>query len=282
MLCYLNRGIILEQAIVAIIKQYLNTLKVNEIYENNQIHAVLNNHLAKLYRENGDKAADSFPAIVVSTYDDTKETDVYPLRPQTQGSELKKIGYEKSDIEKILDIYEPANREDGNTKKVKIPGICAAASDKTVNAIYEKLSLIEKENEDVTKKKKDVMVYGYSLRAYRRDIISIDIWAENIQLKNELYELIRLFVLGDMRNKLIEKYKFFDPKLDDDTVRGTRVLPFLVDFGLTLAGGNVQFEVAYAIEQNVIDTDWDDIHREIIVGGTSYVGQKQLRRKAGG
>jgi hypothetical protein len=269
MLCYLNRGIILEQAIVAIIRDYLCTLQVDKIYESNQIHAVLNNHFAKLYKENGDKAADSFPAIVVSTYDDTKEPDLQPLRPQTQGAKLKKIGYDKSDIEKIRDIYE---HETVNGKKVKIPGICAVASDETINAIYKKFDLIESENKDVKNKKKDVMVYGYSLRAYRRDIISVDIWAENIQLKNELYELIRLFVLGDMRNKLTEKYKFFDPKIDDDTVRGTRVLPFLVDFGLTLAGGNVQFEVAYAIEQNVIDTDWNDIHREIIIGGTNHVG----------
>ena len=266
MLCYLNRGIILEQAIVSLIKEYLAALKVNEIYQHNQIHAVLNNHLAKLYRENGDKAADSFPAIVVSTYDDTKENDLYQMRPQTQGSTLKKIGYEKSDIDKILDCYEP---ESGNAKREKIPGICVVASDETIKEIYKKLALIENENKDETKKKKEVMVYGYSLRAYRREVISIDIWAENIQTKNELYEQIRLFVLGDMRNKLTEKYKFFDPKIDDDTVRGTRILPFLVDFGLTLAGGNVQFEAAYAVEQNVIDTDWDDIHREIIIGGGS-------------
>jgi len=269
MLCYLNRGIILEQAIVALIKDYLDNLKVNKIYQNNQIHAVLNNHFAKLYRENGDKAADSFPAIVVSTFDDVKESDMLPLRPQTQGMKLKKVGYDRSDIENILNIYELV---DGN--KVKIPGICAVAADETVNEIKKKFELIEKENEKPENKKKDVMVYGYSLRTYRRDVISVDIWAENIQLKNELYEQIRLFVLGDLRNKLTEKYEFFDPKLDDDTVKGTRVLPFLVDFGLTLAGGNVQFEVAYAIEQNVIDTSWDDIHREITIGGTNHVGQR--------
>ena len=272
MQCYLNRAIILEQAIVALIKNYLNTLKVDKIYENNQIHAVLNNHFAKLYMTNGDKAADSFPAIVVSTHEDNKEPDLLPVRPQTRGTKLKKIGYDKSDVDAILNIYEP-ELVDG--KKVKIPGICAIAPDETINAIYEKLDSIENYNKDEKNKKKDVMVYGYSLRAYRRDMMSIDIWAENIQLKNELYKQILLFVLGDMRNILATKYEFFDPKIDDDTVRGTPVLPFLVDFGLTLAGGSVQFEVAYAIEQNVIDTSWDDIHREIIIGGTNYVGKKQ-------
>ena len=255
---YLNRGIILEQAVVAVIKEYLKTLKVNEIYRNNQIHVALNNHFAKLYRENGDRAADNFPAIVVSSFDDDKDRELTNLRPQTQGAEAALIGYNRSDIDSILDIYEP---EPVNGKKVTKPGICAIASDETIEVL---LSLLAKRE----------FVYGYSLRAYRREIISIDIWAENIQLKNELYEQIRLFVIGDLRNKLTEKYKFFDPRLDDDTIRGQRVLPFLVDFGLTLAGGNVQFEVVYAIEQNVIDTDWDDIHREIIIGGTNYVGKK--------
>ena len=272
MVCYLNRGIILEQAIVALIRNYLATLKVNKIYENNQIHAVLNNHFAKLYMEDRDKAADSFPAIVVSTHEDTKENDLIQVRPQTQGVKLKKIGYEKSDIESILDIYEP-ELVDG--KKEKIPGICSVAANETISAIYEKLNSIENFNKDEKNKQKDVMVYGYSIRAYRRSIMSIDIWAENIQLKNELYQQIMLFVLGDMRNKLTEKYEFFDPKIDDDTVRGTPVLPFLVDFGLTLAGASVQFEVAYAIEQNIIDTSWDDMNRDIIIGGKNYVGKKQ-------
>ena len=252
MQCYLNRGIILEQAIVAIIQEYLKALKVNEIYQNNQIHVAVNNHFAKLYREHGDRAADNFPAIVVSSFDDDKDRDLASLRPQSAAW----IGYNKSDIESIIDIYEP-----GSGGKVKKPGICTVAADESINAIFERLE-----------KKK--YVYGFSLRAYRREVISTDIWCENSQLKNELYEQIRLFVLGDLRNKLTEKYKFFDPRLDDDTIRGQRVLPFLIDFGLTLAGANVQFEVVYAIEQNILDTDWEDIHREIIIGGTNYAGGK--------
>ena len=253
MLCYLNRGIILEQAVAAIIDGYLENLKINEIYKNNQVHVALNNHFAKLYMEQGKRAADSFPAIVVSSFDDGKDSGLLPLRPQTAGAEAALIGYEKPDIEKILDIYEP-----GTGKKSILPGVCAVAAGETVAAIYARLE-----------KKK--MVYGYSIRAYRREIISIDIWAENIQLKNELYEQIRLFVLGGLRNKLTEKYAFFDPRLDDGSVSGQRVLPFLVDFGLTLAGGNVQFEAAYAVEQNVLDTDWEDFPEEILIGGKNYV-----------
>jgi len=248
---YLNRGLIPEQAVVALIRDYLDTLQVNKIYENNQVHVAPSNIFAKLYMENGDKAADHFPAIVVSCLDDDKDRDLNSLRPQKAAW----IGYEKPDIEAMLDIYKP---ELVNGKKVKIPGICAVTSDEAVAAIFARLE-------------KKEYVYGFSLRAYRRETISVDVWCENVQLKNELYEQVRLFVLGDMRNKLTEKYKFFDPRLDDDTVRGQRVLPFLIDYGLTLAGANVQFEVTYAVEQNFLDTDWDDIHREIIIGGTSHV-----------
>jgi hypothetical protein len=248
-ICYLNRGFISEQAICALVEDYLNTLKVNEIYKNNQVHVALNNHFAKLYREQGERAADSFPAVVISSFDDDKNPDLNMLRPQTQGAEAALIGYEKSDIDKILDIYEP---ELVNGKKVKKPGICTVASDDVVTAIYSRLE------------KKD-MVYGYSIRVYRCETISIDTWAENLQLKNELYEQIRLFVLGDLRNKLTEKYQFFDPRIDDDSVKGQRVLPFLMDFGLTLAGGNVQFEITYAIEQNCLNTDWEEFPKEIII-----------------
>lgn len=264
MLCYLNKGIIIEQVIVSLINNYLQDLKVDKIYNLNQIHVALNNHFAKLYKEQGEKAADSFPAIVVSTFDDDKDRELNSLRPQTQGTELSRWEYGIKEIEKIMDVYEP---ETANGKKIKIPGICVVTAEESIAAIMEKLSPPENEGEN----KKERLVYGYAIRAYRRDVISIDIWAENIQLKNELYEQIRLFVLGDLRHKLTGKYKFFDPRIDDDTVKGQRVLPFLVDYGLTLAGANIQFDVTYAIEQNVIDTKWNETSREMFIGGHNYV-----------
>jgi hypothetical protein len=255
MLCYLNRGIILEQAIVDLIHKYLETLKINEIYSQSHIHATLNHPFAYLFKEDGDKAADHFPTVVISTYQDDKDPELNVLRPQTQGAELSLVEYTGEDIDKILDIYEP-ELVDG--KKVKLPGVCAVAADETIKAILARLETKE-------------CIYGYSLRAYRQDRISIEIWAENIQVKNELYEQLRLFVLGDLRNKLTEKYKFFDPKIDDDTVRGERSGVFNIDFGIILAGANIQFDVTYVIEQNVMDTEGYEIHREIITGGKNYV-----------
>jgi hypothetical protein len=256
MLVYLNKGLILEQAILALVHDYLETLKVNEIYKQSHVHTALNNYFAILWKENGDRAADSFPAVIVSTINDEKDPELNALRPQTQGAELALVEFTKEDIAKILDIYEP-ELVDG--KKVRLPGVCVVAADKTIEAIRARLETKE-------------CIYGYSLRAYRQDRISIEIWAENIQIKNELYEQLRLFVLGNLRNKLTEKYKFFDPKIDDDTVRGERSGVFNLDFGIILAGANIGFNICYIVEQNILDTDWDEIHREIIIGGGKNYG----------
>jgi hypothetical protein len=253
MLCYLNRGIILEQAVVDLVHKYLEALKIDEIYPQNHVHATLNHPFAYLLKEKGNNAADHFPAVIISTYDDDKDRELNALRPQTQGAELRLVEYTGEDIGQILNIYEP---EPVNGKKARLPGVCAVAADEAVKAIKTRLE---------TKG----CVYGYSLRAYRADRISIEIWAGNIQVKNELYEQLRLFVLGDLRSRLAEKYRFFDPKIDDDTVRGQRSGVFNIDFGTVLAGADIQFEATYAIEQNVVDTEWDDIHREIITGGNN-------------
>lgn len=255
MLCYLNRGIILEQVIVSEIHTYLEAMKLDEFYKQHHIHVTLNHPFAYLYKESGVKAADHFPAIIVSTYDDVKDNDLNHLQPQTQGSKLSLISYIREDIDKILDVYEP---EMVKEKKVKLPGICAIAAESSISAILNRLE-------------KSEYLYGYSLRTYRKDHLSIEIWAENVQLKNEIYEQVRLFVLGDLRNKLSERYSFYDTKIDDDTVSGQRGAAWNVDFNTILAGANIIFDVTYAIEQNVIDTDWEDIHREIIIGGINYV-----------
>jgi hypothetical protein len=257
MLCYLNRGIIIEQVIAAEINTYLTALKLDDYYKQHHIHVTLTHPFASLFREKDMRAADHFPAVIVSTYEDKKNDGLNMLRPQTQGNELSLIGYTREDFEKILDVYEP---ELVKGKKVKKPGICTTAADSVVKALLKKLEA-------------DGYVYGCSLRAYRTDHISIEIWAENIQLKNEIYEQLRLFVLGGLRTRLADRYAFYDTKIDDDSVFGRRSGAWNFDFDTALAGAAVNFEVAYTVEQNVLDTDWEDVPRKIIIGGTNYVKQ---------
>jgi hypothetical protein len=98
-------------------------------------------------------------------------------------------------------------------------------------------------------------IYGVSTIIRCTDRVAIEIWAENIQLKNELYELVRLFVCGWMKNALEKQYEENGLAIFDHTVHGERSNNFNVDFGIDLAGALLVFDADYAIEQTVIDTD---------------------------
>jgi hypothetical protein len=77
-------------------------------------------------------------------------------------------------------------------------------------------------------------------------------------LKNELYEAIRLFVCGWMKESLEKLYEENGFTLFDNTVRGQRSNNANVDFGIELWGAYLTFEAEYTIEQTVIDTELVD------------------------
>jgi hypothetical protein len=101
-------------------------------------------------------------------------------------------------------------------------------------------------------------VYGVSANVHRQDRISVEIWAENIQLKNELYEAVRLFVCGYMKESLEKLYEENGLAIFDETVRGQRSNNFNGEFGVELWGAYITFEADYTILQTVIDTDLVD------------------------
>jgi hypothetical protein len=125
----------------------------------------------------------------------------------------------------------------------------------------------------------------------RRDTVSIEIWDENIQLKNELYEAVRLFVCGWMKQYLEKLYEENGLAIFDHTVRGERSNNFNGEFGIDLWGAYITFEADYIIEQTVIDTDLVDSKidfmevinhvkgqqgttRSIIIGNRHYDGDR--------
>ncbi|MDR1626508.1 MAG: hypothetical protein LBT33_08190 [Spirochaetia bacterium] len=256
MLVYLNRGLVLEQAVVSALQEYIGRLRIDKVYENFHTRVTLSHPFAHLYLEREPKAGDHFPAIVVSTYDDEKPPEMAELAPQSQGSELSLVGFTAENINAILDVTE-RYVENGEEKSRAVPGVCTVAEAGLVMDIRNKLEAQE-------------YVYGYALKSYRKDHISIEIWAENIQLKNELYEAVRLFVLGNLRTVLTNRYKACDPLLDDVSVRGQRSGVYNNDFDVVLAGANITFDVNYAVEQIVINTDWEDVPAEIVVKENNY------------
>jgi hypothetical protein len=257
MVCYLNRGLILEQAVCAAIEEYLQAIRIDETFDNFHTHVTLRHPFAHLFTEKGAKAADHFPSVVVSTYDEWKPPEMDGLPPVMQGaSELDAVGISNEDIDSILDTNETVEINGKQKTRVK-PGIPIVASPAAIAAIRKTLA-------------KQEAVYGYSVRTYRQDSISIEIWAENEQVKNQIYEDVRLFVLGNMRNILIEKYHNYDLKIDEESIKGQRSGAWNIDFAVVLSGANIRFEANYAIEQIFINTELKELHREIIVEGNNY------------
>jgi len=244
--CYLNRGFILEQAIVAAINDYFDTIKFENAYNNFHIRATLDHPFAKIFKkENGLKASDLFPVVVVSTYEESKPHDL-PLPPQVEG-----VGLYQDDIDFIAKTTETVLKDD-KPKERPIPGLCTVVAPDILKAVQDHL-----------KEKKTI--YGFSVKLYRKDRISLEIWSENTQLKNEIYEQLRLFVAGNLRHILTaDKYRAHDIKMDDDTINGQRSGAWNDQFDVVLAGADITFEVNYAIEQIVLDTQIDKPKRNLI------------------
>ena len=246
MLCYLNRGIILEQAVCAIMHDYFAALGLESKYKNFRINVTTEHPFAKLYLYGGLSASDSFPAVVVTTQEDSKPAEFDGLAPHALDVELA-----ADDIREI-------------TAGGDLPGLCTVVDDATLKAISE---AIERRGS----------VRGHSIRTRRRDAMSVEIWAENIQLKNEIYEQARLFAAGNLRHILADLYQFFDIAIFDGTVAGRRSNNFNYDFDVLLAGAHIGFDVNYCVEQIVIDTEKAHIDSEIIFRGRNHVRRQENR-----
>jgi hypothetical protein len=256
MLVYLNRGLILEQAVCAAVEDYLHTRNIDKIFRNFHTHVTLQHPFAHLFLDKGGKTADHFPAVVISTDDDGKPPELDGLPPAAQGTELDAVGLSSDDIDAILDTNETVV-VGGHEKMRSVPGVPIVADEESVKAVRDALKTRER-------------VYGYAARTYRQDSISIEIWAENAQVRNQIYEDLRLFVVSNLRNILTSRYGNYDIKIDEESIRGQRSSAYNIDFAVVLFGANICFEANYAIEQIVIDTAWEQLRREIILEETNY------------
>ena len=95
-------------------------------------------------------------------------------------------------------------------------------------------------------------LYGAMGSGPRRDHLTIEIWSESIQLKNELYNLVELFLSGPRRVEIAQKYGI---EIFDDTIRGQRSGNYNLDFGQILYGGQVSFDADYWVGQTILDSD---------------------------
>jgi hypothetical protein len=231
MIYFLNKGLILEQVIVQALKDYFSVSGAYDFYKNVSLNITNKHPFAKLTLGaiKGTKSDVSlFPAIVVATESDVKPGELESLI-DVSGVKLT-----------IEDVTTGENGESPLEEKAYM-----MMTPEKITAIREAIE-------------KNGQVYGVSNFIRRSDHIAIEIWAENIQLKNELYEMIRLFVIGWMRESLEKTHGEHGLTIFDHTVRGQRSNNFNVDFGIDLSGAMITFDADYLIEQTVIDTDLVD------------------------
>lgn len=253
MLCYINRGLILEQAITSLVREYFDTLNFENRYKNFHIKVSTEHPFANLYLNSGMNASDSFPCIVVSTQEDRKPFEFDELAPH-----IEAIGITENDLNAILLTTEKYTNSKGEEKTKEIAGLCTLADE---NAIEEVRKTIQKQE----------YCYGYSIRTRRKDSLGIEIWAENNQLKNEIYEQLRLFVSSNLRNILENKFSFYDIALFDNTITGHRSNNYNFDFDVVLYGGHIAFEINYCVEQIVLNTKIEKLSKTIITEALNYV-----------
>lgn len=96
-------------------------------------------------------------------------------------------------------------------------------------------------------------LYGVNIVSQRRDTINIDITTDDdTSIKNRIFSFIELFLLGqgakDLKTDL-------DIEIIIPSVSGGRSGIYNIDFGRTLRGSTIQFEVDYRITQCMYDTD---------------------------
>jgi len=239
MIYFLNRGLILEQEVVKALEKYFSIIRVPEYYKNFSVNITNDHPFARMWlSETPEKdAASLLPVIVVATENDDKSAELRNL------ARTDDLTIEPADIE-------PA--ENGGLSPLEKRYMMITP--KIMGELREAMA-----NREVKR------IFGQSNFIRRQDRISIEIWAENPQLKNELYELIRLFVCGFMKDYLGEIYKTYFAELSkesetplvitDDSVRGQRSNNYNLDFGVELTGGHITFDADYIIEQSVIDTE---------------------------
>lgn len=252
-LCYLNRGIIIEQALCSLIHDYFDTLHLDNKYKNFHVSVVTDHPFAELYMHEGLNAADHFPAVIVNTIDDTLARDFQNIPDQVDA-----IGITKEDLKEITQTQETYIKN-GKEKKRDIPGLCTVVDSLTLESINAAIDKHESKK-----------AYGYSLKSIKQDSISVEIWAENVQLKNEIYKQLVMYIAGNLKNDLEVKYKNYGITIFSNTVTGHPSNNYNFDFDVALAGAQISFDLTYWQEQIVINTELAEASTDIVMEVINY------------
>ena len=265
MIYYLNLGFVLEQALVDVTKTYIDRLHLDSVYNNFHIQVTNEHPFAHMMIEDNTRAGDTFPAVVITSHTDGGVPDLANLMEVSHGVKVT-----SKDLD---DIFETATRpktkidektgktvivrkRDGSIVRENVPGYVLIYDEERINqlkAIADSRTVGEEPGG----------IYGIKIDFKRRDNISVEIWCENDQLKDELYEHLNLFFTCSLDRILHEKFKFFDCAIFGNKVSGERSSNYNFDFDVLLSGSHLTFSVDYNVSQIILDTEIEKITTEI-------------------
>lgn len=222
---YLNKGLILEQEIVKSLRIYFEKIKINSLYNNNYAINITNEHPFSALIIEGDQfhISGKFPSIVVTTSQDNNGIEML--------NQNRVVKVELQELDTLIE-QEYLIAQD------------------TIQNLKESMSVLG-------------FAYGIQYPIRRSERISIEIWCENIQLKNEIYELVRLYVCGSMNDFIASKFPSINFACFAQSIQGQRSNNWNFDFGVALSGAQISFSADYVIEQTVIDTALREVNENI-------------------
>lgn len=265
MIYYLNLGFVLEQALVDVTKTYLERLRLDSVYDNFHISVTNEHPFAHMMLEETPTANDTFPAVVITSQTDGEVPDLANMFEQAYGVKVTSKDLDelfetatrpKTHINENTGETEIVKKRDGKIVRENIPGYVLIYDEERINKLKE-IADSRTVGENIGG------VYGIKVDSKRRDNISIEIWCENNQLKNELYEHLNLFFTSSLDRILHEKFKMFDCAIFGNKVHGERSSNYNFDFDVPLTGSHIAFSVDYNVSQIILDTEIENLTTEI-------------------
>lgn len=265
MIYYLNLGFVLEQALVDVTKTYIDRLRLDSVYDNFHISVTNEHPFAHMMLEETPTANDTFPAVVITSQTDGEVPDLANMMEVNHGVKVTSKDFDelfaaairpKTRINENTGEIEVVKKRDGKIAMENVPGYVLIYDEERINQLKE-IADSRTVGED------EGGIYGIKIDSRRRDNISVEIWCENDQLKDELYEHLNLFFTCSLDRVLQERFKMFDCAIFGNRIHGERSSNYNFDFDVTLSGSHITFSVDYNVSQIILDTEIENLTTEI-------------------
>ena len=278
MIYYLNLGFVLEQALVDVTRTYIERLHLDSVYNNFHISVVNEHPFAHMMIEDKPTANDTFPAVVITSQTDGEVPDLTNMFEISRGIKMTSQDFTDLFAEatrprthvKDNGEVEIIKKRDGTIVREVIPGYVLIYDEERINYLKQ-LADSRTVGEDAGG------IYGIKIDSRRRDNISVEIWCENDQLKDELYEHLNLFFQCSLDRILHEKFRMFDCAIFGNKIHGERSSNYNFDFDVMLSGSHLTFSVDYNVSQIILDTEIENITTEIFWEVINHVKTENTR-----